>query len=165
MSAPPHAPPERTVFAVLASMALVVLDAGVVNVALPVIGGALGAQPAAAVLVVTAYQTGLVMALLPCGALGERFGHRRVFAWGIAVFTAASEEFNRRNTNAGIEESLQRFLPVMERAKADGVRVRGYVSTVLGCPYQGEVRVSDVARVAGRPVSYTHLTLPTNREV
>lgn len=90
MSAPPHAPPERTVFAVLASMALVVLDAGVVNVALPVIGGALGAEPAAAVLVVTAYQTGLVMALLPCGALGERFGHRRVFACGVAVFTAAS---------------------------------------------------------------------------
>ena len=67
----------------------------------------------------------------------------------IAVFTAASEAFNLKNVNAGIEESLQRFAPVMERARADGVRVRGYVSTVLGCPYQGEVRVSDVARVAG----------------
>lgn len=80
-------------------------------------------------------------------------GYERARAVGVthvAVFTAASEDFNRRNTNAGIEESLQRFLPVMERAKADGVRVRGYVSTVLGCPYQGEVRVSDVARVAGR---------------
>lgn len=84
------APPARTVFAVLASMTLVVLDAGVVNVALPAIGGALGAEPAAAVLVVTAYQAGLVMALLPCGALGERFGHRRVFACGLAVFTVAS---------------------------------------------------------------------------
>jgi hydroxymethylglutaryl-CoA lyase len=66
----------------------------------------------------------------------------------IAVFTAASEEFNRRNTNAGIDESLARFAPVMARAKADGVKVRGYVSTVLGCPYQGEVPVADVVRVA-----------------
>ncbi|UNK49500.1 hydroxymethylglutaryl-CoA lyase [Lysobacter sp. S4-A87] len=66
----------------------------------------------------------------------------------IAVFTAASEEFNRRNINAGIDESLQRFLPVMERARADGVAVRGYVSTVLGCPYQGEVPLADVVRVA-----------------
>jgi len=66
----------------------------------------------------------------------------------IAVFTAASEEFNRRNINAGIDESLARFAPVMERAKADGVKVRGYVSTVLGCPYQGEVPVADVVRVA-----------------
>ena len=66
----------------------------------------------------------------------------------VAVFTAASEAFNRRNTNAGIDESLQRFAPVLERARADGVRVRGYVSTVLGCPYQGEVPLADVVRVA-----------------
>jgi hydroxymethylglutaryl-CoA lyase len=66
----------------------------------------------------------------------------------IAVFTAASEEFNRRNINASIDESLQRFIPVMERARADGVAVRGYVSTVLGCPYQGEVPLADVVRVA-----------------
>ncbi|QSX76208.1 hydroxymethylglutaryl-CoA lyase [Lysobacter arenosi] len=66
----------------------------------------------------------------------------------IAVFTAASEEFNRRNINASIDESLQRFVPVMERARADGVAVRGYVSTVLGCPYQGEVPLADVVRVA-----------------
>ncbi len=66
----------------------------------------------------------------------------------IAVFTAASEAFNQRNTNAGIDESLQRFAPVLERARADGVRVRGYVSTVLGCPYQGEVPLADVVRVA-----------------
>src|SRR4249919_3086449 len=65
----------------------------------------------------------------------------------IAVFTAASEEFNRRNINAGIDESLARFAPVMERAKADGVKVRGYVSTVLGCPYQGEVPVGDTIGV------------------
>ncbi|GAB2514476.1 hydroxymethylglutaryl-CoA lyase [Lysobacter humi (ex Lee et al. 2017)] len=66
----------------------------------------------------------------------------------IAVFTAASEAFNRKNINASIDESLERFAPVMERAKADGVRVRGYVSTVLGCPYQGAVPMPDVVRVA-----------------
>jgi hydroxymethylglutaryl-CoA lyase len=78
-------------------------------------------------------------------------GYERARAVGvmeIAVFTAASEAFNRRNINAGIDESLARFAPVMERAKADGVRVRGYVSTVLGCPYQGEVPLGDVVRVA-----------------
>ncbi len=66
----------------------------------------------------------------------------------VAVFTAASEAFNRRNTNAGIDESLERFAPVLERARDDGVKVRGYVSTVLGCPYQGEVPLSDVVRVS-----------------
>lgn len=78
-------------------------------------------------------------------------GYERAIAAGardIAVFTAASETFNRRNTNAGIDESLERFAPVMERARADGVAVRGYVSTVLGCPYQGEVPLADVVRVA-----------------
>lgn len=73
---------------------------------------------------------------------------RAVGATEVAVFTAASEAFNRRNTNAGIDESLERFAPVLERARADGVRVRGYVSTVLGCPYQGEVPLADVVRVA-----------------
>ncbi len=68
----------------------------------------------------------------------------------IAVFTAASEAFNRKNINASIDESLERYLPVLERARAEGVRVRGYVSTVLGCPYQGEVPVADVVRVAAR---------------
>jgi len=78
-------------------------------------------------------------------------GYERAVAAGaeeVAVFTAASDAFNRRNTNAGIDESLQRFAPVLERARADGVRVRGYVSTVLGCPYQGEVPLADVVRVA-----------------
>ncbi len=73
---------------------------------------------------------------------------RAVGAEEVAVFTAASEAFNRRNTNAGIDESLERFAPVLERAQADGVKVRGYVSTVLGCPYQGEVPLADVVRVA-----------------
>ncbi len=80
-------------------------------------------------------------------------GYERALEAGateVAVFTAASEAFNRANINAGIDESLDRFAPVMQRAAADGIRVRGYVSTVLGCPYQGEVPVSDVVRVAAR---------------
>ncbi|MEO6968294.1 MAG: hydroxymethylglutaryl-CoA lyase [Rhodanobacteraceae bacterium] len=75
---------------------------------------------------------------------------RETGAVEIAVFTAASEAFNRKNINATIDESIERFLPVMECAQTDGVRVRGYVSTVLGCPYQGEVPLSDVVRVAKR---------------
>jgi hydroxymethylglutaryl-CoA lyase len=80
-------------------------------------------------------------------------GYERARAAGateVAVFTAASEAFNRRNTNASIDESIARFEPVLAAAKADGVKVRGYVSTVLGCPYQGEVPVADVVRVAAR---------------
>src|SRR3546814_620178 len=73
---------------------------------------------------------------------------REVGVEEIAVFTAASEAFNRTNINASIDESLARFAPVMARAKSDGVRVRGYVSTVLGCPYQGDVPLADVVRVA-----------------
>ena len=78
-------------------------------------------------------------------------GYERALAAGaaeVAVFTAASETFNRRNTTAGIDESLERFAPVLERARADGVRVRGYVSTVLGCPYQGEGPLDAVVRGA-----------------
>ena len=80
-------------------------------------------------------------------------GYERARAVGvseIAVFTAASEAFNRKNINASIDESIERFAPVMQRAKADGVRARGYVSTVLGCPYQGEVPLADVVHVAQR---------------
>lgn len=80
-------------------------------------------------------------------------GYERALQVGareVAVFTAASEAFNRANINASIDESLDRFVPVMERAAADGIKVRGYVSTVLGCPYQGEVPVGDVVRVAAR---------------
>ncbi len=80
-------------------------------------------------------------------------GYDRALAVGareVAVFTAASEAFNRSNINASIDESIERFVPVLERARSDGVRVRGYVSTVLGCPYQGEVPLGDVVRVASR---------------
>jgi hydroxymethylglutaryl-CoA lyase len=80
-------------------------------------------------------------------------GYERARAVGadtIAVFTAASEAFNQKNINASIDESIERFVPVMARARAEGVSVRGYVSTVLGCPYQGEVPLDDVVRVARR---------------
>lgn len=66
----------------------------------------------------------------------------------IAIFGAASEAFSKANINASIAESLERFAPVLDAAKRDGVAVRGYVSTVLGCPYQGEVPVREVVRVA-----------------
>ena len=76
--------------ALLATMVLVVLDAAIANVALPTIARVLQVTPAQSVLVVTAYQMGLVMALLPCAALGESLGYRRVFLGGVAIFTAAS---------------------------------------------------------------------------
>ncbi len=68
----------------------------------------------------------------------------------VAVFGAASESFSRKNINCSIAESLDRFAPVMERAKAEGVPVRGYVSCVLGCPYEGEISPGAVADVAER---------------
>lgn len=78
------------VAAVLIAMTLVVLDAGMANLALPTIARALGVSPAAAVLVVTAYQTALLAALLPAAALGERLGCRPVFASGVWLFIVAS---------------------------------------------------------------------------
>lgn len=78
-------------------------------------------------------------------------GLERALAAGareVAVFTAASEAFNLKNTNASIADSLERFRPVLARAVEAGVAVRGYVSTVLGCPYQGDVPVADVVGVA-----------------
>ncbi len=75
---------------VLAAIVLVVLDAAIANVALPAIARSLAVTPAVSVRVVTAYQMALVMALLPCAALGESLGHRRVYAVGIALFTGAS---------------------------------------------------------------------------
>ena len=66
----------------------------------------------------------------------------------IAVFGAASESFSQKNINCSIAESLERFRPVAETARAEGVRLRGYVSCVLGCPYEGEVPVAKVAEVS-----------------
>ncbi|HEU4951163.1 MAG TPA: hydroxymethylglutaryl-CoA lyase [Holophagaceae bacterium] len=66
----------------------------------------------------------------------------------VAVFAAASESFSQRNINCSIAESLARFAPVMDAAKAKGIPVRGYVSCVLGCPYEGDIAPSAVAKVA-----------------
>ncbi|MEP5760996.1 MAG: hydroxymethylglutaryl-CoA lyase [Litoreibacter sp.] len=65
----------------------------------------------------------------------------------IAVFASASEGFSRANVNASIAESLERFIPVMKHARKIGLPVRGYVSCVVECPYDGRVEPSDVARV------------------
>ena len=66
----------------------------------------------------------------------------------VAVFAAASESFSQRNINCSVSESLVRFEPIMEAARRQGVRVRGYVSCVLGCPYEGKVSAEQVAPVA-----------------
>ncbi|ASJ96255.1 hydroxymethylglutaryl-CoA lyase [Shewanella marisflavi] len=66
----------------------------------------------------------------------------------VAIFGAASQSFSLRNINCSIEASIERFIPVMEAAQAKQIPVRGYVSCVLGCPYEGEIQVEEVARVA-----------------
>jgi len=74
---------------------------------------------------------------------------RAAGATEVAVFAAASEAFSKKNINCTIAESLERFRPVAEAAKAANIKVRGYVSCVLGCPYEGEIapkRVADVAK-------------------
>ena len=68
----------------------------------------------------------------------------------VAVFAAASEAFSQKNTNCSIEESFRRFAPILEGAKSRGIRVRGYVSCVSGCPYQGAVDPNLVAALARR---------------
>mgnify|MGYP000691624209 CR=1 FL=1 len=66
----------------------------------------------------------------------------------IVVFAAASEAFSQKNINCSIEESIQRFAPVVEAARAAGIYVRGAISCAMGCPYEGEVSPERVARVA-----------------
>jgi hydroxymethylglutaryl-CoA lyase len=66
----------------------------------------------------------------------------------IAVFGSASEGFSRANINCSVAESIERFKPVIARARADGVKVRGYISCVLGCPYDGEIKPQAVVEVA-----------------
>ena len=67
-----------------------------------------------------------------------------------AIFTAASEAFCQKNINCSIDESIDRFKDVMSFAKANNIRVRGYVSCVMGCPYQGDVDYNDVLKVSER---------------
>ncbi len=66
---------------------------------------------------------------------------------GIALFTAASETFSRRNTNAGIAETIDRFRPVVTQAREQGLWVRAYISTAFGCPYEGEISPGQVLQV------------------
>jgi hydroxymethylglutaryl-CoA lyase len=73
---------------------------------------------------------------------------RAAGATEVAVFAAASESFSKKNINCSIAESLQRFEPVAIEAEKHGIKVRGYVSCVLGCPYEGEVKPEPVAQVA-----------------
>jgi hydroxymethylglutaryl-CoA lyase len=80
-------------------------------------------------------------------------GYEAAFAAGarhVAVFTAASESFSQHNTHCSIDESFERFAPVMSAAARDGVPVRGYVSCALGCPYEGHIAPAAVATVAQR---------------
>lgn len=71
----------------------------------------------------------------------------RVGAKEIAIFAAASETFSQKNINCGIAESIQRFIPVVERAHQHRLKVRGYVSCVMGCPYEGAIEVNAVVNV------------------
>ena len=68
----------------------------------------------------------------------------------IAIFTASSETFNKRNINMSIDESFENYAPVAARAREEGIRVRGYVSTAFGCPYEGEVPPEKVLEVCAR---------------
>ncbi|QHP70554.1 hydroxymethylglutaryl-CoA lyase [Bradyrhizobium sp. LCT2] len=66
----------------------------------------------------------------------------------VSVFAAASEGFSRANINCTVAESIERFKPVLARAKTDGIKVRGYISCVLGCPFDGEIKPKAVADLA-----------------
>src|SRR5436305_1113582 len=68
----------------------------------------------------------------------------------IAIFTAASDTFNKRNINMSIDDSFVNYAPVAARARAEGIRVRGYVSTAFGCPYEGDVPPEKVLEVVAR---------------
>src|SRR2546423_10521142 len=74
---------------------------------------------------------------------------RAAGAQEVAVFGAASEAFSKKNINCSIAESLERFRPIVSEARKNQIKVRGYVSCVLGCPYEGEVKPQRVAEVGG----------------
>jgi len=75
-------------------------------------------------------------------------GAMAVNADEVAIFAAASESFSQKNINCSIEESLERFIPIMAAAKKANIKVRGYVSCVVGCPYEGDIEPEKVALVA-----------------
>lgn len=66
----------------------------------------------------------------------------------IAVFTATSDTFNKKNINATVDESLTRLAPVIDKAKSEGLKVRGYISTVFGCPYEGKTSLDNLLKVS-----------------
>lgn len=66
----------------------------------------------------------------------------------VAVFTAASETFNQKNIHCTIDESIQRFEPVLAKAREEKIKVRGYISCALGCPYEGDIAPEKVAQIA-----------------
>ncbi len=81
------------------------------------------------------------------------YGMERAVAMGVktvAIFTSASEAFNQRNINCSIDESFERFKPAIELARSNDIKVRGYLSCVMGCPYQGKVDVHIVTTLAER---------------
>src|SRR5207247_1069052 len=83
----------------------------------------------------------------------NRAGLDRAIAAGVeevAVFAAASETFSLRNINQGVDASLADYAAVCARAGAAGLRVRGYLSTAFGCPFEGEIAPERVATIAGR---------------
>jgi len=92
-------------------------------------------------------KTGVTYAALTPNMRGFE-GAMAVNADEVAIFGAASESFSQKNINCSIEESLDRFIPIMAAAKAANVKVRGYVSCALGCPYEGEIDPEKVALVA-----------------
>lgn len=92
---------------------------------------------------------GVVYAALTPNRMGYQFA-KKARADEVAIFAAASETFSQNNINCSISESIERFLPVMELAKQDGMPVRGYVSCVAGCPYEGDVSPEMVANVTQR---------------
>jgi len=77
-------------------------------------------------------------------------GAMSVEAKEVAIFGAASESFSQKNINCSIEESLERFLPVVDAAKKANIKVRGYVSCVVGCPYEGDIDAGKVAEVSAK---------------
>jgi hydroxymethylglutaryl-CoA lyase len=79
-------------------------------------------------------------------------GYQRALGVGVnevAIFSAASEAFSQKNTNCSIAESIERFAPILDAAKQANIPVRGYVSCVVGCPYEGDISADKVAEVAG----------------
>ncbi|MDE2571280.1 MAG: hydroxymethylglutaryl-CoA lyase [bacterium] len=96
-----------------------------------------------------AKRTGVVYPVLVPNAKGFARA-REAGVRAIAVFTAASESFTKRNINMSIDESIAVFAPIVREARAEGMWVRGYVSTCFGCPYEGPVAPSKVAQVSAR---------------